>query len=150
MVDKQFKGISFLGTALIIISPLAAIFYSLNPARLSTASDYVIDFCWIGMGILGLVAGIGIRFRKNIFRRIAVLVGFWVSFEGFWRIARFVKLNAALGQKVAEKSLEINLPEPVILLIVLTPIVIFHIIQFSYSIALIWYFTRPRIKEQFK
>lgn len=100
------------------------------------------------MGIVELASGIGILFLKNIFRRCALFLAFFSILTIYWKHPHFV------FQKIVKEIIDASytktpLNESVISSIAWTAVKIASVVTFVFSICLIYYFTRPKIKELF-
>lgn len=103
--------------------------------------------------ILGIAAGVGILCLKNIFRKIALFTSAFVIFDYLIELPFFALRNIPnfIEQQVKEiiaKSPMI--PASALSSILWTTIVMSWIIDFGFSLCVIYFFTRPKVKEQFK
>lgn len=112
-------------------------------------------FVSIGLRIVGLIAGIGILFRKNLFRRLALALSFFTILTIYWKhpINCFRIIFDRIGQQILATSAIADQALTVIKLlqsVMWVTLVIVYIIDLGFSICLIYYFTRPKVKEQFR
>ena len=100
--------------------------------------------------ILGVITGVGILRLKDIFRKIAIFIGFFTLYtyivEGplfaFKSMPKFVELQLAGLVSAGE------IPESIIYPVIWGSIIISAIIDFGFAVCLIYFFTRPQVKEQ--
>ncbi|MCX5705399.1 MAG: hypothetical protein NTZ92_05030 [Candidatus Omnitrophica bacterium] len=100
-----------------------------------------------------LVSGIGIFFLKNIFRRIILIAALYSLYTYLIEGPLFCFRNFPkfIDQQVIEYSSKMSdIPLSVLSTVLWSSTIIFWAIDFGFAIALIYFFTRPKVKEQFK
>jgi len=97
------------------------------------------------MILLGIVSGIGIFFLRSFFRKTVLFIGFYILYNYLVEGPLFVfrKLPKYIRQIIPTTA------EPRVSFILWTTIIVNFIIEFCFSICLIYYFTRPKVKRAF-
>lgn len=103
--------------------------------------------------ILGIVSGIGILFLKNIFRKIAVFLSAYTIFNYLVEGPFFIFRN--VPKTINDLALNISAQTKSVSLAVISGflwnyIIIVWIMDFSFAILIIYFFTRSKVKEQFR
>ena len=104
-------------------------------------------FISVSMGILELASGIGVLFLKDIFRKTALFISFLYILTVYWKHPFFVFLK--IRREAIAKS-GISMPENEINSIAWGAVTIVSLLTIGFSIVLIFYFTRSKIKKLFK
>lgn len=151
MKNKKSVGIIVFGVLIILGSLHESLGLRLDHFRflLQPLPDKVIVFryfVFVIMIVLGLVAGIGVFFLRNIFRKMLLFIGFY-NISTYLVDGPFLIRN---GPKYIEQQIS-SLPSVTIgpSLLWITTLMTFAI-DLSFAICLIYFFTRPKVKEQFK
>ena len=103
--------------------------------------------------LLGVVSGIGILLLKNIFRKIAVFLSWYTIFtylvEGpffiFRNVPKYID-NLSLNMSSQTKSISLSF----ISSFIWNYTIITWIIDFSFAICIIYFFTRNSVKVRFR
>lgn len=95
-----------------------------------------------------LISGIGILFRRNIFRKVVLFISFFTIFTVYWKhpviyFKKFFISNLSQGALSVELLSRVNFMSWIC-------VIICYIVDISVALCLIYFFTRPKIKEQFK
>lgn len=150
-------GVGLIVTSLLQITALVDaghywdLFQGLPPAAIT--GRYVAS--WVARGI-GFAAGVGILQRREVFRKIAIALG-WVTiatvqwkhpYDGFARHIsdlelRVPQFGALLREGFGQLGIERSTMTWIIVLIARAQEVLL-------ALLLIWYFTRPHVKTQFR
>ena len=95
-----------------------------------------------------LISGIGILFRRDIFRKITIFASFFIISTVYWKhpVACYRKI---LWWKIIDKTLPVDIITRINMLAWVC-VAISTIIDVSICLCLIYYLTRANIKEQFK
>ena len=101
-------------------------------------------FISVSMGILELASGIGVLFLKDIFRKTALFISFLSILTVYWKHPFFVFLK--IRREAIAKS-GISMPENEVNSIAWGAVTIVSLLTIGFSIALIFYFTRSKIKN---
>lgn len=144
--------LSILGAAIQLLSGKFGdykVFFQPLPEKIILAHYFLIKI----LLVLGIISGIGILLLKNTFRKIAVFLSFCTIFnylvEGPFFIFRNVpKYIDSLSLNIASQTKSVSLSFISSLLWNYT--IIAWIIDFSFAILIIYFFTRPKVKEQFR
>jgi len=134
-MKKRLKGTIILGILLILGSlyQLRGLSFQSYGWLFSPLPETIIKFRFyisVAMLFTGIIAGVGLFFLKDIFRKIAVFIGFFILYNYFIEGPLFIYKNLK-GY--------------------INATVISHIaVEVCFSIILIYYFTRPKVKEAFK
>lgn len=110
-------------------------------------------FISIAMLVLGFITGIGVMFRKNIFRKSAIFIGCFILYTYVIELPLLVFKNISQyvdQQVVAILSTTPNITEAQASWSLWSVIVVSFAVEIIFSICLIFVFTRPKIKGQFK
>ncbi|MDD2679651.1 MAG: hypothetical protein PHO03_02450 [Candidatus Omnitrophica bacterium] len=101
----------------------------------------------IALRIVLLVSGIGILLRRDIFRKIILLISFFTIATVYWKhpVSVFKKV---LIWKVAQGILPVDVI-PKIDMLAWSSAIICYVIDIGFALCLLCYFTRPKIKKQF-
>jgi hypothetical protein len=102
----------------------------------------------IAIRIFLLIAGIGVLFRKDIFRKSVIFICLFTIGTIYWKHP-FICFKNSLMFDINHGLLSVNLI-PKIDMIAWICVVICYMIDISIAIFLIYLFTRPKIKGQFK
>jgi len=101
------------------------------------------------MLILGIVTAIGIILRKEIFRKLVLLIGYYILYNYLIEGPLIVYRN--LPKYINQIIVAAGAPlEPRVYIILWTPIIVSFLIEFVFGLSLVYYFSRPKIKEKFK
>ncbi|MCX5700455.1 MAG: hypothetical protein NTZ63_02800 [Candidatus Omnitrophica bacterium] len=105
-------------------------------------------FFSIFLRIVLVITGIGILFLNEYFRRIILFISFFTVATIYWKhpVICFKNIVMNLVARGAFTSDVTLTPDTVIWIL----IVINYIIDISFALCLIYFFTRPQVKEQFK
>lgn len=103
--------------------------------------------------VLSLVSGVGVLFLENIFRRIILFTAFYslytylleAPFFCFRNYSNFI-IQESMG--AASKIPDISTSTYSATLWAAT--IFFWVVDFSFAICLIYYFTRPKVEDQFE
>ena len=103
--------------------------------------------------VLGIVSGIGMLFMKNIFRKIAVFLSWYTIFSYLVEGPFFIFRN--VPKYINDLSLNISAQTKSVSLSFISGllwnfIIVGWIVDFSFAILIIYFFTRPKVKEQFR
>ena len=159
MENKRSKGVTIFAILLIVsaLVGLAAVLdpetikeqYRSLPESIVTIRYYISIIVVIG----ALVSGIGLFSLKNIFRKLTILV---CSFGLYGYIIElpFILLKS-IPSLIEKKALEIvattpGIPAEVHIKGLWVAIITFWTIDFLFLFCLLFYLTRPKVKEQFK
>ncbi len=151
-MEKRPLGVTIFGILLIWISLQRIPWLSFNVYRyyFQSLPEKIIlirYFISVSMGILKLASGIGVLSLKDVFRKAALFISFISILTVYWKHPFFVFLK--IRREAIAKS-GISMPENEINLIAWTAVIIVSLLTIGFSIALIYYFTRPKIKKLFK
>lgn len=109
-------------------------------------------FISVAVLILGVITGIGLLRLKNIFRKMALFLGFFTLYTYILESPFFVFKN--MPEYVEQQFISIAstgaIPESIIYAILWTSIIVSLVIDFGFAGGLIYFFTRPKVKEQFR
>lgn len=103
--------------------------------------------------MLGLACGIGIIFRKNLFRKIALILCSFTVVTIYWKhpFLEVSKHAAKIIDEVYAISGVSGLLEPsLIKLVVIASFIGLNVIDFGFALCILYYFTRADIKAQFE
>jgi hypothetical protein len=145
----------------IIILSIVVILYSLQGLPNLNFAAYAIKFQPIseklifGRYLLSLAlrtilftAGIGILFRKDIFRKSIIFISLFTICTIYWKHPLLCFKNSLMFD-INHGVLSVSLL-PKIDMIAWICVVICYMMDISIAVFLIYLFTRPKIKEQFK
>ena len=141
---KRSVGVTIIGILLILVA-LYNILTLMNN-RDAYKPHLLKLFMEITITILGFISGIGILLLKNIFRKIALLFGFYIVYHGLEAIFFILKHPDTVRQLLRELNPRMfGFLEPIVLYLVIG----FYIIPIGFAIFLIYFLRCPRVKEQF-
>lgn len=156
---KATFGIILFGTLLIITSFLQLVtlsdleHYKWLFQQLPQRSIMLRYFFSMLARILGLIAGLGIIYRKDFSRKIALFLSIAVICTVYWKhpLVAVERHSQPIIDAVFEVVGEQRLITPHLKkLIAPISMIGLYAIDISFSVALIYYFTRPRVKELFR
>ena len=101
----------------------------------------------------GSVVGIGILCRKDIFRKILLLIAAFTIFTLYWKHPFFAVQNHArnVTSHLSKMMGDCEYITPsTVRLVAIVSLVGLYAMDMAFSVALIYYFTRPRVREWFK
>lgn len=103
--------------------------------------------------ILGVISAIGILYLKNTFRKIVLFIAFYTLYTYLIESPLFILRNFHIF--VEQSTIEFisrhpDIPASFVSLATWSFAIITWIIDFTFAICLIYYFTRPKVKEQFR
>ena len=101
----------------------------------------------IGLRLALFISGIGILFLKNIFRKIAIFVSLFTIATVYWKHPAII-FKRILWGKIRQGMLSTALI-PKINMLTWICVAISSIIDITVCLCLIYYLTRPEVKEQF-
>ena len=162
MDSKRPLGVSIFGILLVITSLLQLRtvmvygqfgYYKQLFAPMSEQVLLVRYIVSMGLRILGLVAGIGVLSRREVFRKIILFNAYFTIFTIYWKHPFFaVKKHAQVVADIVSKRMdvcEVVFPQSVHM-IALAAFVFLNGIDLAFSACLIYYFTRPAVRVWFK
>lgn len=156
MNDKKRPAGAIVFAILIIIGSLLQLPYNIVSARLllQPLPENIIQIHFFIIKItllLAIISGVGILCSRNIFRKIAVFLGIFNIVDYFIEIPFFLLRNfpGYINQPVAELTKNSSIPPDVFSTIYWVLTIIGWIIDFGFAVAMVYYFTRRRVKEQF-
>jgi len=160
-MDKTAVGAKEKITRGIIICAILVITYSFLGMPSGSFSSYYDNFrpsppnlifmrylFSIALRLAMLICGIGILFRKNIFRKATIFIGFFTIATACWKhppICFKIIFLKGIGQGMFSADII-----PRINILSWICVAICSIIDISICLCLIYYLTRPKVKEQFK
>lgn len=102
----------------------------------------------LSLRIVLFISGIGVLFLKDIFRKIILFISFFTIATIYWKHPMICFRNV-VDSLSAQGAFTPDVPlTPNALIWIL--FAINYAIDIGFSLCLIYYFTRPRVKEQFK
>ena len=101
----------------------------------------------IALRVFLFIAGIGILFRKDIFRKIIVGICLWTIFTVYWKHP-LGSFKNSLMFNIRHGIIPVDLM-PKIDMMAWTCLCLAYTIDITISLFFIYLFTRPKIKEQF-
>jgi len=158
MEKKISKGVVSFGILHIVYYSFFMLQYNLEDARylLQPLPEGIIlsdFFITKAILVLGVISGIGILRLKNVFRKTALFVGFYTIIS-YLSIVSFIESNNVLGflEKKAAYLISTapHISESAASTILWTSVIIGDAIHLIFTFGLIYFFTRPKVKEQFK
>jgi hypothetical protein len=102
----------------------------------------------IALRLAVLISGIGILFRKHIFRKIIVFISFFTIATVYWKHPA-ICFKRVLLWRIAQGAVSADII-PRINILSWICVAICSIIDISVCLCLIYYLTRPKVREQFK
>lgn len=158
MKDKKPRGIKVFGI-LIIATSLFQLRHLLNFNYYTWLFNPIPEnfiliryFFSVLARIIGLIAGAGILFHKDLFRKIALLLFAVIPCITYWKHPFFaVYKHSQATANVVFKSFCVSclLTPAMIKSIAIASMLILYITDIGFSVCLIYYFTRPKIKQWF-
>lgn len=144
----------------IIIFSVLIIFYALLGFPLSDFKAYYPKFypsaqylifgryvLSIAIRIILIVTGLGILFRKEIFRDLILALSFFTIATVYWKHP-LVVFQRIFSLKVAQGALP-SVIIPKINMLSWACVILNSLVDIGFSLCLIYYFTRPKVREQF-
>ena len=101
----------------------------------------------VGLRLALFISGIGILFRKDIFRKIIIFISFFTIATVYWKHPVIV-FERILWWKIMQGTLPADII-PKINMVAWSCVVTSSIIDIVVCLCLIYYLTRPKIREQF-
>lgn len=157
MEKKRSVGVIVFGILLILSSLFNITGLNINGHRflLQPLSNALIVASFIISAIAlvaGIISGIGVFFLKDIFRKIALFVGGYTIFTYFvLGPLTFKNIPAFIDMNVNEMiSTAPVLSESTASAIIWSITSIGLVVDFGFALCLVYFFTRPKVKEQFK
>jgi len=141
---------------LLIITSLIQLIIELSRAKLYIAQLYPLPlnliflryFITVLLRVVGLSCGIGILLFSNLFRKLLILLSFSTIFTIYWKHPFFI--FEKMYWQVHAMYLRAQIPEPADLWVkTWIAWLIVSLIDIIFASAIIFYFTRPKIKELF-
>lgn len=158
-MKKRSKGVTIFGILLI----LSCLFQMLGLTKADTwkllfqplpeGIVYIRFLISVIVLILGVISGIGVLFLKDIFRKIALFLGFFALYAYLIEAPFFTFRNMPQFIKQAAMHAAATIPgvvESTYSLVLWTTMIISWIIDLGFAICLIYFFTRTKVKAQFK
>jgi hypothetical protein len=159
MENKKPVGIKIFGI-LIILTSLIQIFDLLNfefykwlfyplPEHIIRARYIFSIIC----RLVGLSAGIGILFHKDLFRKAALLLFSGVLCFAYWKHPYYSvsrTLRTALEASFKRYNISYAISPSQIKTLSIISMFLLYFIDICFAICLIYYFTRPKIKKWFR
>jgi hypothetical protein len=113
-------------------------------------ANYIITVFFI---TLGLISGVGILFLKESFRKIVIVTAFFTLFT--YLIEGPLLIYPNLGGFIAKQTAIVAAEAPDLSIAgikaALWMILIFgYVLEFGFALSLVYFFTRPKVKKQFK
>jgi hypothetical protein len=101
----------------------------------------------VALRIALFVSGAGILFRRDIFRKILLFISFFTIATIYWKhpVACFRNIVMSLIAQGAFPADLIPMSDTIIWALV----AVNYAIDIGFSLCLIYYFTRPKVREQF-
>jgi len=157
--ESNFWGISIFGT-LLVLGALGWFMLSLSNfsfyehlfrhlSREAVVSRYSLS---VSARLIGLIAGIGILYRKNIFRRIGIYLCLSTLVSIYWKHPVVLFEQAVYDLDAKTNNMFSVLQEHGISYLDIAHIsrFILCLLDVCFALCFIFYFTRPKVKEQFK
>jgi hypothetical protein len=109
-------------------------------------------FSWFQRTV-GLVAGFGLFWGKNICRRLTIFIGWFTMIFVFWKHPYKAFQNHAcyLDQQPAIRSLfeAIGTPDFTLISVVLPALIVYYLLEIAFWGSVVYYLTRPHVKAYF-
>jgi hypothetical protein len=109
-------------------------------------------FISIGLRILGFIAGCGLLFRKEFARKLSIYLAIFTICTIYWKHPYPVVANSCrivyYTMYNSSGATQFVLPAEV-KTVTLLALIVFYLIDIIFFSVLIYYFTRPRVREQF-
>ncbi len=158
MKEKRSRGVTVFATLIIIgslLQILASRFDDYNILHQPLPENLIFAYFLTVTSflILGLIAAIGLFSLKNIFRKTILLTSAFCIFTYLFSGIFFMFRNLPIFiEKEAMKALAKcpTISESILLSTLWVSVILGSIIDFGFSICVIYFFTRPSVKEQFK
>lgn len=156
---KRLRGVAVFGTILIIVSVLQIIIF------IGRKDDYMVFFQPLPERIIllryalsllfritCLAAGIGILFLKETWRKILLFLGFFTIATIYWKhpISVFKKFIPHSREILQAKGLDRDVQELALSIVPWMQLIFNYAVEIVFWGCLIYYFTRPQVKEQFR
>lgn len=108
-------------------------------------------FSWL-QRFLGLTAGIGILYQKNWCRRLAIAISWFTIFVLYWKhpYQAFLNHTRYLDQHLDYLLKIIGCPEISFSALTVSAIIAHYCLDILFCGSLIYYFTRPQVKNHFR
>lgn len=145
----------------IIILSIIIILYSLQGMPILNFDSYALEFrplpeklillryaFSIALRIFLFITGIGILFRREIFRKCIIFASFFTIITVYWKHP-VVVFKRVLIWRIAQGVVPVSMI-PKINILAWKSAAICYSIDIIIALVLIYLFTRPKIKEQFK
>jgi len=102
--------------------------------------------------VLSFVSGVGVFFLKDIFRKIVLFIGSYSIFTYVvFGYTTFSNMPRFIDREITEMMATTPaVPEQAFYSIMWACCIAFLILDFAFAVCLVYYFTRPKVKEQFK
>jgi len=159
MQKKISKGVVIFGVLFILTSVWQAqkfisfdyysrVFQQLPPFFI--VGRYIIS---IMLRVLGFSAGIGLLLRKDIARKLALGLAIFTILSLYWKhpysvVYNYYKISFYFTQN-PDGVVQFVLPETIKQYTLVT-LAVFYLFDILFCSGLIYYFTRPKVKAQFK
>ncbi len=155
MEKKRSRGVTILAVLLILgcLSQLSISYASYKwlfqplPQRIILAHYYLMKIILI----LGITCAVGIFYLKDIFRKIAIYLSLFTLFSYLIEFPVFILRNvpAYIEEQIYNAFMQGYFTPPVRVLI-WGLFIAGWVIDICFALFWIYFFTRPRVKEQFK
>ena len=108
-------------------------------------------FSW-AQRIAGLMAGVGILYLKDIFRKLAILIGCFSVVTIYWKHPYQAFKNHAvyLDQHLGVYLRNFGYPNVTFAQYTLAALIVQYLLDFIFFGSMIYYLTRPAVKARFK
>ncbi|MGA2775646.1 MAG: hypothetical protein ABSE81_06265 [Candidatus Omnitrophota bacterium] len=157
MEKKRSVGIIVFGILMILGSlvqlPVGISSYSVLLKPLPESVIIVRDCIMKLLLILGAISGVGILWLKDIFRKIAVFLSVLVILDYIIQLPFFVLKN--IPDFIHQQTIKTTAMNPTISQhfhssLLWTSAILAWAIDIGFAICVIYFFTRPKVKDQFK
>jgi len=153
MEKKRSVGVRVFGILLILSSLYKSLgfmhqnFYNIFKILMQPLPDGIIlvrFYFGAILQLIAIIAGIGVIFFKNIFRKLVLFFGSFVLYSYIFEMPVFGFRN--LPKLIEQKVVHTGIAESTIWAMMIIP----WLLDFCFAVVILYFFTRPEIKEQFK